>query len=68
MGALLGASYGSGKSVEVLLASPSMRVTLLVLVAIFAPLAIRGSVLMNKVAFGKARDGFRRNIQALGDI
>ena len=68
LGALLGASFGSGKSVEALLASPSMRVTLLVLVAIFAPLAIWGSIWMNKVAFGKALEKLRRNIKALEEM
>ncbi len=67
LGALLGASDGSGKSVEVLLSNPKMIVLLNVLVAIFAPLAIWGSVLMNKVAFGKALDRLRRNIQALNE-
>jgi hypothetical protein len=68
LGALLGGSFGSGKSVEVLLASPRMVVILLVLTAIFAPLAIWGSIWMNKVAFGKSLDGLRRNIQALEEI
>ncbi len=68
LGALLGGSAGSGKSVEVLLASPRMWVILAVLTAIFAPLAIWGSMWMNRVAFGKALDGLRRNIQALEEI
>ncbi len=68
LGALLGGSAGSGKSVEVLLASPRMWIVLAVLTAIFAPLAIWGSVWMNRVAFGKALDGLRRNIQALEEI
>jgi hypothetical protein len=67
-GGLLGASFGSGKSVEVLLASPNMLVTLLVLTVIFAPLAIWGSMWMNRVAFGGALDGLRRNIQPLEEI
>jgi hypothetical protein len=68
LGALLGGSAGSGKSVEVLLASPRMWIVLAVLTAGFAPLAIWGSMWMNRVAFGKALDGLRRNIQALEEI
>jgi hypothetical protein len=68
LGALLGASFGSGKSVEVLLSSPSMRVTLLVLVVILAPLAIWGSIWMNRVAFGKSLENLRRNIKALEEM
>ncbi len=68
LGALLGGSAGSGKSVEVLLASPRMWVVLAVVTVIIAPLAIWGSMWMNRVAFGKALDGLRRNIQALEEI
>jgi hypothetical protein len=68
LGALLGTSFGSGKSVEVLLSSPSMRVTLLVLVVILAPLAIWGSIWMNRVAFGKSLENLRRNIKALEEM
>jgi cytochrome bd-type quinol oxidase subunit 2 len=50
------------------LSSPSMRVTLLVLVVILAPLAIWGSIWMNRVAFGKSLENLRRNIKALEEM
>ena len=45
-----------------------MWIVLAVLTAIFAPMAIWGSMWMNRVSFGKAQDGSRRNIQALEEI
>ncbi|MBL0019934.1 MAG: hypothetical protein IPP17_26785 [Bacteroidetes bacterium] len=45
-----------------------MWIVLAVLTAVFAPLAIWGSMWMNRVAFGKALDGLWSNIQAFEEI
>jgi hypothetical protein len=68
LGALLGASMGSGKPLEAMLTNESMLLTLLIVTVLFAPLAIWGSIWMNRVAFGKALDGLRRNIVALEEM
>ncbi len=68
LGALLGLSVESGKSLGELLSKPGIIILLLVLMAIVGPLGIWLTIWMNRVAFGKYLDKLKRNIEDLENL